>query len=169
MTRVLGRDIKTNRSGAALVEFSLLMPVIFFLAFGMMEFSRALYQFHVANKGVKAAARYLARIPGIETCPPTEAQWTTAQTTATNIATKRSTTGTGNVTIPNWTSITVTTTCTDNTPPNPGDPQPFRGGDNIMVINVSAQFDFDDLGALGVLGIGDIDISADHEDVYIGG
>ena len=73
--------LKRDCSGAALVEFSLLLPIIFFSAFGMMEFGRALYQFHIANKGVKSAARFMARVPnpGLA-CPPTGPNWTIAET-----------------------------------------------------------------------------------------
>lgn len=50
-------------SGASLVEVTLVMPLAIALMVGGVEFGRALYAYHTADKAVKSAARYLARLP----------------------------------------------------------------------------------------------------------
>lgn len=50
-------------SGASLVEVTLVMPLAVMLMAGSAEFGRALYAYHTADKSVKSAARYLARLP----------------------------------------------------------------------------------------------------------
>ncbi len=163
-------NFRTNKSGAALVEFSILIPVIFFGAFGMMEFGRALYQFHVANKGVKAAARYLARTTASPGCPPVGTNWSAAQTNAKNLAIRGSLDTSSPLLLPNWdqtTDVTIAVSCVSNVAQN-GNPAPFRGPDSIPVLTVSTEFPFDDLGILTTLGLGTITIAANHQELFVG-
>src|SRR5262249_37504376 len=62
MIRGLNRFLRAKK-GAALVEFSLLAPVLIMLMCGMCEFANAMRQYHIMEKGVRDAGRYLARVP----------------------------------------------------------------------------------------------------------
>src|SRR5512147_572046 len=52
-----------SRGGAALVEFSLFAPLLILLMCGVGEFANAMRQYHIMEKGVRDAGRYLARVP----------------------------------------------------------------------------------------------------------
>ena len=167
MTKLLIHKFRSNIVGAALVEFSILLPVIFFTAFGMMEFGRALYQFHIANKGVKSAARFVARVPNPSlTCPPSGTSWTTAQTDAKTLAMRGSLNGSDPFLLSNWSdasSITIAVSCYDNSGGT------YRGLDDLAIITVSTSFNFDDIGLLSTLGITGLTINASHQEMFIGG
>lgn len=52
--------IKRDESGAAAVEFAILMPLLFILIFGIIEFGFAFYAQQGANAGVREGARKAA-------------------------------------------------------------------------------------------------------------
>jgi hypothetical protein len=52
-----------QQRGTALIEFSILSPLLFLLLFGFTETGRLLYQQNQLTKQVTTGARYLARIP----------------------------------------------------------------------------------------------------------
>src|SRR5258708_38786468 len=55
------RSIWRDRRGSALVEATVLTPVLFTLVFGALEFSWYFYDQHRVATGIRDAARYLAR------------------------------------------------------------------------------------------------------------
>src|SRR5258708_30517188 len=56
------RSIWRDMHGSALVEATVLMPVLFTLVFGVLEFSWYFYDQHRVATGVRDAARYLSRV-----------------------------------------------------------------------------------------------------------
>ena len=58
-----GRAMWRERKGSVLVEWSILMPFLLTLGFGVFEFGNMLYKQHLVETGLKDAARYLARVP----------------------------------------------------------------------------------------------------------
>jgi Flp pilus assembly pilin Flp len=52
-----------NESGASLIEVTLVLPLALALMGGIAVFGDALRAYHQADKSVRSAARYLARIP----------------------------------------------------------------------------------------------------------
>jgi hypothetical protein len=73
--------------GAALVEFTVVAPLLFTLMFGFTEIGRLLYQQNQLTKQVTTGARYIARVPNAVnpvTCS-TGAGWASATATARNL------------------------------------------------------------------------------------
>jgi len=66
-----------DEEGSALLEAAIVIPVLFSLVFGTLEFSFYFFQQHLVATGVRDAARYLAR-----TDPADAAARTTAQNLA---------------------------------------------------------------------------------------
>ena len=58
---------RQNR-GSALVEFAFLIPVIFALVFGIIDFGRAIYSYHFVSNAAREATRW-ASVRG-STCSP---------------------------------------------------------------------------------------------------
>lgn len=50
----------SKQTGAALVEFALILPLLLILTFVTTEYSRALFQYNILTKSVRDAARYLS-------------------------------------------------------------------------------------------------------------
>lgn len=62
----LGRQIKKlagDKSGAALLEVSVVIPVVLSIGLGVIEFGNAIYNEHLIFNGVRDAARYAAGLP----------------------------------------------------------------------------------------------------------
>lgn len=51
-----------ERDGAAMFEFALALPILVLIIAGGWEFARGLWMYETLNKGVRDAARYLARV-----------------------------------------------------------------------------------------------------------
>ena len=157
-----------DRSGAALVEFSLLLSFLLVSGLGAIEISRAIYQFNVANKGVTAAARYVARLPSYS-CDDKAAMETALKAIAEPIAMRASFDSSDPLSLSNWNAasqVTLTVDCIANTDGSGNKIR--RGPDEIPVITVGANFPYDSFGILGFLGLESFNITATHNEVYIG-
>lgn len=155
------RRFFTTTRGAALVEFTLLAPVLVLMMCGLAEFANAMRQYHIMEKGVRDAGRYVARVQMTGCTLPGS-----AVTDAQNLAITGRTSG-GAPLLDTWTSpssVAVTvSTCVNNTS------GAYRGRDSIPVIQVTATAPYVDLGLLDVLGLGDIQLSVTHRQLWIGG
>jgi Flp pilus assembly protein TadG len=148
------------RDGAALVEFTLVAPLLILLMCGMAEFANAMRQYHIMEKGVRDAARYLARVP-MTGCTVSGDAVTAAQ----NLALTGRTSG-GSFLLPTWTdpsTVAVTVpNCFDNSSGT------YRGYPQMPVVQVTIDAPYVDLGMLSVLGAGDIDLEVSHQQLWIG-
>lgn len=163
MKRCLPRSAQSffkAKRGAALVEFSLVVPLLVFLMCGLAEFALIMRQYHIMEKGVRDAGRYLARVP-MAGCTLNGAAVTKAQNLA---LTGR--TASGSFLLPTWNdpatvSVTVAQ-CFDNSG------GAYRGRDDMPVIEVTANAPYVDLGLLSVIGVGAVDLQATHQQLWIG-
>lgn len=163
MTRVI-RSLPRfgkSREGAALVEFSLLAPVLILLMCGLAEFANAMRQYHVMEKGVRDAARYLTRVP-MSGCTLNGASVTAAQ----YLALTGQTAAGGDYFLDQWndpsTVTVVLAACVANAP------RVYRGHDQMPVIEVTAQAAYEDLGMLSVLGFDELQLEVSHQQLWIG-
>jgi Flp pilus assembly protein TadG len=149
-----------DRKGAAVVEFALVAPFLIFLMCGMTEFANAMRQYHVMEKGVRDAGRYLARVP-MTGCVVTGG----ATTAARNLAITGRTSG-GTPVLSTWSNVNTVSIsvaeCVDNSS------SAYRGHAQVPVIQVQASAPYADLGLLTVLGIGTINLQATHQQLWIG-
>lgn len=149
-----------DRKGAALVEFSLLAPLLIFMMCGMAEFANGMRQYHIMEKGVRDAGRYLARVP-MTGCAISGSATTAAQ----NLALTGRTSG-GTALFRTWAnpaSVAVSvSTCFNNASGT------YRGQTQIPIIQVTANAPYADLGLLTVLGLGPITLQVTHRQLAIG-
>jgi len=172
LTSTLRTRFKGAVSGSALIEFSLLLPILMGLMVGAFEFGRYFQQTHVVNKGVKNAARYLARIENGDLCPsPAGGSFANDTLDARDLAQYGSFDTTGkSLIIPAWDSsstFTASVTCAPN--PETGGIRDYRGPAVLPVIQVTTTFTYDDIGMLDFIRPSGLDITATHEELYIGG
>jgi hypothetical protein len=150
----------SDRRGAALVEFTVVLPFLVFLGLGAFEFGNALYGHHVITTGLRDAARYLAR----------RDDPTASETAAKELAVYGEIGGTtSRVSWWNVGDVSVTLA----TIANPVDPdtglRTYRGPDPIRVVRVATTATYPGLGLLGVLGLGPtLPINTFHEERVIG-
>ena len=137
--------------GSALIEATIVVPVLMTLAFGVYEFSWYFYQEQLISTGLRDAARYVARnaSPGDTTCNPSI--WPAAQ----NLATTGTIDGTGTSRVNGWTTSMVSLACE----------QPVAG---LNVVNVKTDFAEPSLGFFVFLGLTAPSISVFHRERIIG-
>src|SRR5512143_2892217 len=92
--------MNTRQSGAALVEFALILPLLLLLTMITTEFGRAIYQYNTIVKSLRGAARYLS----VQT--PGDANTLTA---ARNLVVYGNAAGTGTALVPALTTSNVAT------------------------------------------------------------
>lgn len=62
------RTFRDCTSGTALVEMTIVVPVLLLLMVGIIEVGRAIQDYETADKSMRSAARYLARLPEALIC-----------------------------------------------------------------------------------------------------
>lgn len=145
-----------DRAGAALVEFTLVLPFLLSIVFGMAEFGRFIYQYQLVLEGLRDAGRYLSRV---------DATSGTQQTNAKNLAVTGTLDGTGTARVTGWATSDVTITI--ETVANPGQAL-YRGPDPVNIAHVATTFNYSDIGMLGALGLGPLSVSATYEQRVLG-
>ncbi len=154
--------------GASLVEFTLVLPVILSLTFGVVEFSRIIHHYHIVQKSVRDSARYLARVPVDPqvTCPPTSAAWVIATTRAQNLALTGTIDGVGQNLLAYWTNpatVSISIVCLNNAG------GAYAGQAFIPSVTVTAAVPYQDVGFLAFFGFNAPTLTASNEQVMIGG
>ena len=171
MTKNLGFDTRFSviaqrlvpcRKGAAMFEFALALPVLLIIFAGGWEIARGLWTYDMLNKGVRDAARYVARLED-----PNSAD---AQTKAFRLVL------TGDVDLDqpprlDHNNITISVGTRVYANDGAGGTFQYRGPDGentpINVVQVKAEYTFD-APLLGFLGIDDLlTITVAHEERHI--
>lgn len=157
----MGRNRHDER-GAALVELSIVVPLIAVLGLGVMEFANYFYNYQLVQNSVRDAARYAASLP-----------YDTANTTKNdaaikNLAVTGVTTG-GTRRVDWWTTGDVTVTWgTVSNPTLGGGAQSYRYNGDVPVVTVSTTVAYPSLGFLGFIGLGSINLQASHKERVFG-
>jgi len=177
----LAKALWRSTDGAALVEATVLTPVLVVLFFGVFEFSWYFYNQQLVEIGVRDAARYLARGPYISVSDSFVGEEVSPCDDATNKANaaKLAVYGTTDITInpparvKSWTTADVTILCGDGSPTGttfiPNSTGPYAHPPNrIWIVTVSTSFADPALGFFGLLGLGTPSLSASHKERSIG-
>ena len=155
-----GRALWRERKGSVLVEWSILMPFLLTLGFGVFEFGNMLYKQHLVETGLKDSARYLARV----------ADPVAQQQIGKEIAVMGEDGGTNKrVSFWNVSDVSVSITTIANPVDATTNERTYRGPDPIPVVRVSTTASYPTMGFLGYLGLGNtITFSRYHEERVIG-
>ena len=62
------RRLRDCTSGTALLETAIVFPLLLTLMLGVLDIGRAFHDYHTADKAMRDAARYLARVPADAVC-----------------------------------------------------------------------------------------------------
>ena len=151
------RELVAGDEGSALIEGTIVVPVLFALVFGVLEFSYYFYQHHLVSTGVRDAARYLARVQNPNS--PT-AQAIAQSLAATGSATPGSTVRRVAGFDPAEVFITVTPLA--NVAGGLCGADPCRGTNPLNRITVTGNFAWTPLGFWGFFGFGSKNITVTH-------
>jgi Flp pilus assembly protein TadG len=146
------RSLWRNREGSALVEATVVVPVLFTLTFGVYEFSWVFYNQQLVSSGIRDAVRYASKAAS-----PCDG---TITTDVQNLATTGTIDGTGAARVMGWSAGSVTVGCVniDNTAGT------YRGGNSITIVTVSTSFTDSSLGFFPYLGLMAPTISVSHSE-----
>lgn len=158
-----------GKSGAALVELTVVLPVLLTIGLGVIEFGRLIYNYHLITVGVRDAVRYQSgftdganynnakcialtgKIAGADCDPGASPSCTTA------------------CRVSWWNdAATVTFTPASITNDNGFGVPLYRGGATITVITASAIVAYSPFGMFGFYGTGAINLTTSHQERYYG-
>ena len=146
---LVGRALRCS-SGTASIEAVLVLPVSIALMAGGTEFARGFSHYSTADKAMRGAARYLARVPEDAIC-----SW--GLNNARNLAVYgKLVPGGADPLIPGWTTDTVTSPTCDGAFP----------AEIVIQLQTSLPFTFEMLSAVGLSN--EITINVKHEERHIG-
>jgi Flp pilus assembly protein TadG len=159
-------ELESDRNGAALLELSVILPVIMLIGFGAIEFGNLIYKDHLLWNGVRDGARYYA---GLTYDSSNAAQTSANETAAKNIAVTGVTSG-GTTRVPGWTTgqVTVSYSTAANGSTSCGTEKCYRGADTITMVTLSTTYPYSSLGFTSFLGLGSINLTATHQERIIG-
>ena len=153
---------REDQRGAALLELTLVLPVLMTIGLGAVEFGNMLYNWHLVANGVRDAARYAAGL-----------QVNAALTDAKYIALTGTLTAPGNpcttCRVKFWNQLSQVTVTYSAVANNDGAGNKlYRGGATIPLVTVSASVPYQSLGLLGYLGMGAQTINVSHQERLFG-
>jgi len=163
------REAWRDKDGSALVEASLLTPLLVSLYFGVFDFSWYFYNQQLVEAGVRDAARYMARIEltggNTNPCAQKDPNGVLYTTDAANIAvTAQTSSGTARVT--GWAASNVTISCVAS--PSLSTGFYADGSASMTIIYVTTSFADPALGFFAVLGLSAPSLSFTHQERFIG-
>jgi Flp pilus assembly protein TadG len=165
----LSARLRNDEAGSALLEGAIVVPFLFALVLGALEFSFFFYHQHLVSTGVRDAARYLAR-----TDPTAGGNQTTAQ----NLASTGSAAGGSarRVTGFDPADVAISFTFVANALDGTTHLRPYRqataecGGatDQIRIIHVTGSYRYTSLGFLEFFGLSIPTTTVTHSERCIG-
>ena len=163
-----------DKSGAAGVEFALVLPLLVILAFGAIEMGWMIWQHEIITKGVRDGVRYLTRVPVTCTSVGSGGTFSSADQQAAINLVKTGTTSSANPILRAYDSATFTIDVDCRDAASLG----LAGGTYAPVVRMTAEVPFDDFTGdaadnfhsefLAILGIGDVTFTVIHEEVNVG-
>jgi hypothetical protein len=170
--RVLAKTISLWRDddGSALVEATIVMPLLLTLFLGVFEFSWFLYNQQLVVSGLRDAARYMTRIEltngNRNPCAQKDQNGVLYTADAANIATTAQSLEGGSARVSGWSADDVTILCVSSAALENGD---YADGSPAMtLIDVATRFANPSLGLFSSLGLKPPMLSFSHQERFIG-
>jgi Flp pilus assembly protein TadG len=165
-TMLLWRD----EDGSALVEATIVMPLLISLFLGVFEFSWYLYNQQLVVSGLRDATRYMTRVELTEgnrdPCVQKDQNGVLYTTDAANIATTADPLPGGSARVSGWVPADVTISCLSSAALEDGDYA--DGAANMTIIEVTTRFADPSLGLFSSLGLKAPMLSFSHQERFIG-
>jgi hypothetical protein len=155
--------------GSALVEATIVMPLLITLFLGVFEFSWYLYNQQLVVSGLRDAARYMTRIEltdgNRDPCVQKDQNGVLYTADAANIATTAEAAG-GSARVSGWSAADVAISCFSSAGLDAGNYA--DGSTSMTIIDVATRFADPSLGLFSSLGLKPPMLSFSHEERFIG-
>ena len=163
------RKLHRDQSGAALIEMSVVFPVLFAIGLGVIEFGNLFYGYHLIANGVRDGARYASGLPLNSANNNVKCIAMTGGTTGADCNAGGSPSCTTKCRVSWWNNgatIAISTTQTAND--NGAGGTLYRGGDFIYTVTVTATVPYQSLGFLGYFNLLPPTLRVAHQERLIG-
>lgn len=155
--------------GSALVEATIVMPLLISFFLGVFEFSWFLYNQQLVVSGLRDAARYMTRIEltdgNRDPCAQKDQNGVPYTVDAANIATTAEARG-GSARVSGWNAADVTISCFPSASLDAGNYA--DGSTSMTIIDVATRFADPSLGLFSSLGLKPPMLSFSHQERFIG-
>jgi Flp pilus assembly protein TadG len=159
-----------DEDGSALVEATIVMPMLIALFLGVFEFSWYFYNQQLVVSGLRDAARYMTRIEltdgNRDPCVQKDQNGVLYAAEAANIATTAETDAGGSARVSGWGAADVTISCLSSAALDGG--RYADGSTSMTIIDVTTRFTDPSLGLFSVLGLKAPLLSFSHQERFIG-
>jgi Flp pilus assembly protein TadG len=158
-----------DEDGSALVEATIVMPLLLSLFLGVFEFSWFFYNQQLVVSGLRDAARYMTRIEltdgNRDPCAQKDQNGALYTANAANIATTAEAGG-GSARVNGWSAADVTISCLSSPALDAGNYA--DGSTSMTIIDVATRFADPSLGLFASLGLKLPMLTFSHEERFIG-
>jgi hypothetical protein len=159
-----------DEDGSALVEATIVMPLLIGLFLGVFEFSWFFYNQQLVVSGLRDAARYMTRIEltdgNRDPCAQKDPYGALYTDDAANIATTAQASAGGQARVSGWSPADVTISCVPSAALENGDYA--DGAASLTIIDVATRFADPSLGLFSSLGLKAPMLSFSHQERFIG-
>lgn len=156
--------------GSALVEATIVMPLLIGFLLGVFEFSWFLYNQQLVVSGLRDAARYMTRIEltdgNRDPCAQKDQNGALYTADAANIATTAQSAPGGLARVSGWNATDVAISCFSSAALENG--VYADGSTSMTIIDVATRFADPSLGLFSALGLKPPPLSFSHEERFIG-
>ena len=159
-----------DEDGSALVEATIVMPLLLSLFLGVFEFSLFFYNQQLVVSGLRDAARYMTRIEltdgNLDPCAQKDQYGALYTDDAANIATTAQPSAGGSARVSGWSAADVTISCSSSAALDAGN---YADGSTAMtIIDVATSYSDPSLGLFATLGLKAPMLSFSHQERFIG-
>ena len=159
-----------DRDGSALVEATIVTPMLVVLFLGVFEFSWFFYNQQLVVAGLRDAARYMTRIEltdgNSNPCAQKDQNGVLYTAEAANIATTAQPAAGGDGRVSGWKAADVTISCLPSAALDNG--RYADGSASMTIIEVATSFADPSLGLFSVLGLKTPLLSFSHQERFLG-
>jgi Flp pilus assembly protein TadG len=159
-----------NHDGSALVEATIVMPLLVAFFLGVFEFSWYLYNQQLVVSGLRDAARYMTRIEltngNRDPCAQEDQNGVLYTAEAANIATTAQSASGGSARVRGWNAADVTISCFSSAALENG--LYADGATSMTIVEVATRFADPSLGLFSALGLRPPLLSFSHQERFIG-
>jgi len=159
-----------DRDGSALVEATVITPLLVSLFLGVLEFSWYFYNQQLVVAGLRDAARYMSRIEltngNGDPCAQKDQNGVLYAAEAANIATTAQTAAGGAARVNGWNAGDVTISCLPSAALNNG--AYADGSTRMTIIDAATSFADPSFGLFSILGLKAPLLSFSHQERFLG-
>jgi Flp pilus assembly protein TadG len=167
--RQVWQRIQNDERGAALIELTVILPILLTIGLGVAEFGSLIYNYHLISTGIRDAARYAAGLPSGSADNDVKCIALTGYVAGSLCSASSTPSCTTACRVSWWNNVnTIAVTPELKTNDDGAGNKLYRGGEQITLVTVSTDIDYGGVGFLAYLSIGQMTFHIEHEERLYG-